>query len=321
MSAPSPSSSPSPLSFRSADLLLALVVVVVWGVNFVVMKWGLRSLTPFQLGALRYMCAAFPLVFFIKPPQVHWRWVVLFGLLQGVGQFGFLFTALKVGMTASLASVILQTQVFFTAVWTWVLLRDKPSRPLVLGMAIAALGLGCLLINELRSGGTGGTTLIGLALVLCAAVSWACSNVVVRLAQKENARYDPVGFITWSSLMPILPFIGLSAWLDGNARQWLDLQTWRNIPWLAWVSIAYLGWVATIVGYGLWTKLIQRYSANRVAPFSLCVPVIGLTTGMLVLGESVTGWQWAGAALVVMALVMVVWGGKWRAARRQSAAR
>ena len=318
MSAPSPSSSPS---FRSADLLLALVVVVVWGVNFVVMKWGLRSLTPFQLGALRYMCAAFPLVFFIKPPQVHWRWVVLFGLLQGVGQFGFLFTALKVGMTASLASVILQTQVFFTAVWTWVLLRDKPSRPLVLGMAIAALGLGCLLINELRSGGTGGTTLVGLALVLCAAVSWACSNVVVRLAQKENARYDPVGFITWSSLMPILPFIGLSAWLDGNARQWLDLQTWRNIPWLAWVSIAYLGWVATIVGYGLWTKLIQRYSANRVAPFSLCVPVIGLTTGMLVLGESVTGWQWAGAALVVMALVMVVWGGKWRAARRQSAAR
>ena len=318
MSAPSPSSSPS---FRSADLLLALVVVVVWGVNFVVMKWGLRSLTPFQLGALRYMCAAFPLVFFIKPPQVHWRWVVLFGLLQGVGQFGFLFTALKVGMTASLASVILQTQVFFTAVWTWVLLRDKPSRPLVLGMAIAALGLGCLLINELRSGGTGGTTLIGLALVLCAAVSWACSNVVVRLAQKENARYDPVGFITWSSLMPILPFIGLSAWLDGNARQWLDLQTWRNIPWLAWVSIAYLGWVATIVGYGLWTKLIQRYSANRVAPFSLCVPVIGLTTGMLVLGETVTGWQWAGAALVVMALVMVVWGGKWRAARRQSAAR
>ena len=318
MSAPSPSSSPS---FRSADLLLALVVVVVWGVNFVVMKWGLRSLTPFQLGALRYMCAAFPLVFFIKPPQVHWRWVVLFGLLQGVGQFGFLFTALKVGMTASLASVILQTQVFFTAVWTWVLLRDKPSRPLVLGMAIAALGLGCLLINELRSGGTGGTTLVGLALVLCAAVSWACSNVVVRLAQKENARYDPVGFITWSSLMPILPFIGLSAWLDGNARQWLDLQTWRNIPWLAWVSIAYLGWVATIVGYGLWTKLIQRYSANRVAPFSLCVPVIGLTTGMLVLGETVTGWQWAGAALVVMALVMVVWGGNWRAARRQSAAR
>ena len=180
----SPASSSPP--FRSTDLLLALVVVVVWGVNFVIMKWGLRSLTPFQLGAMRYLCAAFPLVLFIKPPKVHWRWVVLFGLLQGVGQFGFLFTALKVGMTASLASVILQTQVFLTAVWTWILLREKPGRPLVAGMGIAALGLGCLLINELRSNGTGGTSLLGLLLVVCAATSWACSNVVVRLAQKET---------------------------------------------------------------------------------------------------------------------------------------
>ena len=193
---------------------MAMVVVVVWGVNFVVMKWGLRSLTPFQLGALRYVCAAIPLVFFIKPPKVHWRWVVLFGLLQGVGQFGFLFTALKVGMTASLASVILQTQVFLTAVWTFVLLRDRPSRALVAGMGIAALGLGCLLMSELQSNGTGGTTVVGLLLVLCAATSWACSNVVVRLAQKENAQYDPLAFIAWSSLMPIVPFIALSFWFD-----------------------------------------------------------------------------------------------------------
>ena len=289
---------------------MAMVVVVVWGVNFVVMKWGLRSLTPFQLGALRYVCAAIPLVFFIKPPKVHWRWVVLFGLLQGVGQFGFLFTALKVGMTASLASVILQTQVFLTAVWTFVLLRDRPSRALVAGMGIAALGLGCLLMSELQSNGTGGTTVVGLLLVLCAATSWACSNVVVRLAQKENAQYDPVAFIAWSSLMPIVPFIALSFWFDTDTDKWLHLSTWQQLPWLAWASIAYLGWVATIVGYGLWTKLIQRYSANRVAPFSLCVPVIGLSTGMLVLGETVTSWQWAGAALVVMALVVVVWGGK-----------
>ncbi|MDR0260218.1 MAG: EamA family transporter [Comamonas sp.] len=312
------SASSSPVPFRPTDLALALVVVVVWGINFVIMKWGLQSLTPFELGALRYLCAAFPLVLFIKPPRVHWRWVVLFGLLQGVGQFGFLFTALKVGMTASLASVVLQTQVFLTAVWTWVLLRERPGRPLVAGMGIAALGLACLLINELRSNGAGGTTLAGLLLVLCAATSWACSNVVVRLAQKENASYDPVSFIAWGSLMPIIPFIGLSAWLDdGSVGKWLHAETWLQIPWLAWASIAYLGWVATIVGYGLWTKLIQRYSANRVAPFSLCVPVIGLTTGMLVLGETVTGWQWAGAVCVVLALVVVVWGGRWlQAARR-----
>lgn len=313
--------SPSPI--RSIDLLSALLVVLLWGVNFVVMKWGLRSFTPFQLGAVRYLWAAVPLVVFVRPPRVAWRYVAAFGLLQGVGQFGFLFTALKVGMTASLASVILQTQVFFTALWTLVLLHERPGRPLLAGMGMAALGLVCFAMNELQTGsGTGAntsTSLLGLLLVLCAAASWACSNVVVRLAQQQSAAYDPLAFIAWSSLMPILPFIALSALLDDDAARWLHADTWRSVPWLSWASVAYLGWVATIVGYGLWTRLIQRYSANRIAPFSLCVPVVGLTTGMLALGEPVTHWQWAGSALVVAALVAVVWGGKMAARSSASA--
>ena len=89
---------------RARDLLAALVVVVLWGINFVAMKWGLRSFSPFQLGAARYLCAALPLVLLVRPPRMHWRWVLLFGLFQGVGQFGFLFVGLKVGMTAGLAS-------------------------------------------------------------------------------------------------------------------------------------------------------------------------------------------------------------------------
>ncbi|GAB2487127.1 O-acetylserine/cysteine exporter [Comamonas humi] len=302
--------SASPPSLRPLDLLSALLVVLLWGVNFVAMKWGLRSFTPFQLGAVRYLWAAVPLVFFVRPPRVAWRHVLAFGLLQGVGQFGFLFTALQVGMTASLASVILQTQVFFTALWTLVLLHERPGRPLFAGMAMAALGLVCFALNELQAHGSGDTSLLGLLLVLGGAASWACSNVVVRLAQRQNASYDPLAFIAWSSLVPIVPFVLLSALVDGDAARWLQADTWRAVPWLSWASVAYLGWVATIIGYGLWTRLIQRYSANRIAPFSLCVPVVGLTTGMLVLGEPVTRWQWAGSALVVAALVVVVWGGK-----------
>ena len=313
------SSSAPPL--RRLDLLSALLVVLLWGVNFVAMKWGLRSFTPLQLGAVRYLWAAVPLVLFVRPPRVAWRYVLAFGLLQGVGQFGFLFTALKVGMTASLASVILQTQVFFTALWTLALLRERPGRPLLAGMGMAALGLACFAMNELQSapGSDTGTSLPGLLLVLCAAASWACSNVVVRLAQRHNAAYDPLAFIAWSSLVPILPFIALSALLDGDAARWLHADAWRAVPLLSWASVGYLGWVATIIGYGLWTRLIQRYSANRIAPFSLCVPVVGLTAGMLVLGEPVTRWQWAGSALVVAALVVVVWGGKIGARASQGA--
>ena len=134
---------PATSPLRARDLLAALVVVILWGVNFVAMKWGLRSFSPFQLGAARYLCAALPLVLLVRPPRMHWRWVLLFGLFQGVGQFGFLFMGLKVGMTAGLASVLLQTQVFFTALLGFALLRERPGLPLRVGMGLAALGLVC----------------------------------------------------------------------------------------------------------------------------------------------------------------------------------
>ena len=131
------------------DLTAALIVVVLWGVNFVVMKFALRDFTPLQLGAARYVFAVLPLALFIRPPPIPWKWLVLYGLCQGLGQFGFLFLALQVGMTAALASVILQTQVFFTALFGFVLLKERASRPLQVGMGLAMLGLSCFAINYL----------------------------------------------------------------------------------------------------------------------------------------------------------------------------
>ena len=292
------------------DLFSALAVVVIWGLNFIAMKWGLLHFTPFQLGAVRYAFAALPMVLLVRAPRLHWRWVLLFGLFQGVGQFSFGVFALKLGMTAALASVLMQTQVFFTALFAFAALRETPNRPLLLGMGLAAIGLACFGMNFVgpQTGGAGGATLIGIVLTLCAAASWSESNIISRLALKAATGYDPLSFVVWSSLVPILPFAALSALTDANASQWLHLQTWAALPAVAWGSVAYLGWAATIVGYGLWTRLLTRYPANRVAPFSLGVPVVGLASGLLVLGEVVTAWQWAGTACVVAALGCVALG-------------
>ncbi len=299
---------------RARDLLAALVVVVLWGLNFVVMKWGLRSFSPFQLGVARYVCAALPLVLLVRPPRVHWRWVLLFGLFQGVGQFGFLFVGLKVGMTAGLASVLLQTQVFFTALFGFAVLDERPGVPLRWGMVLAALGLACFAMNSIGPiSGAAATTLVGLLLTLCGAAMWAASNIVARLAQQHSPGYDPLAFVIWSSLVPVLPFVALTAVFDPDAARWLKWQTFTAVPWSAWAAVAYLGWAATITGYALWTQLLQRYPANRVAPFSLAVPLVGLSAGMLLLGEGVAPWQWAGIALVVAALGCVVLGPRFSA--------
>ncbi|MBA5690224.1 EamA family transporter [Rugamonas apoptosis] len=299
------SSNHLPLSGR--DLLAALCVVLIWGTNFIAMKVGLRFLTPFQLGAGRYLFAVLPLILFIRPPRLPARWVVLYGLCQGVGQFGLLFLSLKVGMSAALASVLLQTQVFFTAFFGFVLLGERASRPLQGGLLLAALGLACFGANYLAPGHSGATTAGGFALCLAAAAMWAASNIVVRRAQQATPQFDVMAFMVWSSTVPVLPFVALSLAFDDPATRW----QWLAAPAGVWVSLAYLGWMATVLGYAMWTGLLKRHPVNRVAPFSLGVPVVGISAGMLVLGDQISGWQWAGTALIVTALVCVMFGGRW----------
>jgi O-acetylserine/cysteine efflux transporter len=287
------------------DLTAALAIVFIWGMNFVAMKFALRDFTPFQLGAARYVFAALPLVLFIRPPRLHWKWVLMFGLLQGVGQFGFLFSAIKVGMTAALASVLMQTQVFFTAIFAYLLLHERANRPLQIGMLLAALGLACFSLNYISpQSGTSATTMWGFILNLCAAAMWAASNIVARKAQQASADFDPLSFVVWSSVVPVLPFIAMTSMFDASTERW----SFDAVRMTSWLAVAYLGWVATVLAYGMWTGLLKRHPANRVAPFSLGVPVVGLAAGMLWLGEAITAWQWAGIALVVAALGWVMFG-------------
>ncbi|MEO7494182.1 MAG: EamA family transporter [Massilia sp.] len=294
-----------PHPFTRRDYAAALGVILIWGTNFVAMKFALADLTPFQLGAGRYLFAILPLLLVVRPPQLAWKWVVLYGLFQGIGQFGLLFFSLRVGMSAALASVVLQTQVFFTALFGVLVLREHVSRALAVGLLLAALGLSCFGANYLGPGASAGATnAAGFALCLAAAAMWAASNIVVRRAQQSTPHFEVLPFMVWSSLVPILPFVALSLAFDPAASH----HPWRAASWRTWCSLAYLGWFATVAGYAMWTGLLKRHPVNRVAPFSLGVPLVGIAAGMLMLGDVITRWQWAGIGLIVAALMSVMFG-------------
>ncbi len=290
------------------DYAAALCVVLVWGTNFVAMKLGLRELTPFQLGAGRYLFAFLPLALFVRPPRLAARWVLLYGLFQGVGQFGLLFLALRAGMSASLAAVMLQMQVFFTALFGFALLGERVESRLKAAMAIAALGLACLGVDVLGHGASE-LPLAGFLLTVASAAMWAASNIVVRRARQAAPAFEVLPFMVWTSLVPIVPFVLLSLAFDPAETRW----DWRALSLTGWASLAYLGWFATILGYALWTGLLKRHPANRVAPFSLAVPPVGIAAGMLALGDVITPWQWAGIVLIVLSLALVVFKPRLRA--------
>lgn len=297
------------------DTLTALVVVVLWGINFVPMKYGLEVLNAFELGVGRYFFACFPLIFFIRFPSVRVRLVVASALLQGIGQFSLLFMSLEVGMTASLASVLLQTQVFFTALWSFLIFKHKPSGVLWLSMGAAAIGLSFFAVSALQADAIKALTLSGLILILGAAAMWGAANLVSQQAQIESPDYNALSFIVWTSVIACLVYILLVAVFGEHSGRWLQLSTWQNLSRKTWLSVMYLGWASSMIGYVLWTVLLKRHPANKVAPFSLGVPVIGLATGLIWLKEPINLWQWVGSGFIGVSLFLVVFGPRWMVRR------
>ncbi len=280
------------------DLLLALLVIVVWGMNFVVIKVGLHGMPPMLMGALRFMLAAFPAILFVRRPQVPLRWMLAYGMTISVGQFAFLFYAMYVGMPAGLASLVLQSQAFFTLFFAALFLGERLRGSNLFGLLVAASGL---VLIGLQGGQA--MTLAGFALTIAAASMWALGNVVTRKLGKVNL----VGLVVWGSLIPPLPFLALSLWLEGPE---LISQSLRTFSLDSLLVLAYLAFGATILGYGLWSRLLSRYPASQVAPFSLLVPVVGISSSALLLGERLGGLQMVGAALVMAGLLINVWGGR-----------
>ncbi len=284
---------------RSSHLALVLLVILVWGVNFAIIKVGLNGVPPMLLGSLRFILAAFPALLFLRPPKVPLRLYLAFGLTMSVGQFAFLFSAIHVGMPSGLASLVLQSQSFFTLLLTVLWLREKWRANQLAGLLLAAGGL--MLIGSAHGASM---PLLGFLLTIAAAAMWACGNIVSRAV----GRYGPMNqlaFVVWASLVPPLPMFALSWVMEGPAAIGSALQ---HMSLQSFAAVAYIAWASTLFGYAVWNFLIARYSVNRVAPFTLLVPLVGLTTGWLVFGEALQAIHFIGAALLMVGLIVNLFG-------------
>lgn len=286
------------------DLAAAVVVVLIWGLNFIFIRQGLDEFTPFQLGAGRFALTVFPLILWVARPRIPIRDLVLYSMFQGFGQFVLLFMALSVGMSTALASVIAQVQPFFTAVFAAIVLGERWSRSLRVGFVIAAAGLTCFMLEAVSAVPGQSVTLAGIVLSLAAAAAWAASNIVVRRLAASGVRYDALGLVVWGAAVSSPCFVLASLLFDDPASH----ANWLHASMAGWIAIVFQAWGATLIGYGLWTVLLKRYPASRVGPFSMGVPVIGVVAGMVWLGESVTPLQWLGTALILLALGAVFAG-------------
>lgn len=284
------------------DGLLALLVVIVWGLNFVVIKVGLHNMSPMLLAGLRFLLVAFPAIFFVARPKVPFRLLLGYGLTISFGQFAFLFCAIKFGMPAGLASLVLQAQAFFTIILGAFVFGERLQGKQLAGITLAVFGV--LVLVEASLTGEH-VALLGFMLTLAAGLSWACGNIFNKLIMQHEARPAVMSLVVWSALIPVLPFMAASLMFDGPA---VVARSLAEIDLITVLSLVYLAFVATIVGYGIWGTLLGRYETWRVAPLSLLVPVVGLASAALLLGETLSALQFLGAVLIMAGLYINVFG-------------
>lgn len=287
---------PAAMALSGRDILLALTVIVIWGFNFVVIKVGVGEIPPLLLTGLRFAFAALPAVFFLPRPRTSIGILVAFGLVLGVIKFGLLFVGMKLGMAAGLSSLVLQGQAAFTMVLAWLLLGEKPGGWQIAGALVAFAGIALLALSRDLSGG-----LLPFLMVVAAAAAWGCANIIT----KKAGRIDMLAFIVWASLVPPLPLLALSLWLEGGDA---IITAIRGLSWAGAGAVLYLAYPVTLFGFAIWNGLLSRNPASAIAPFSLLVPVVGLVSGAVVLGEELSLSVVIGAAVVIGGLCMGVFG-------------
>lgn len=274
--------------------LLALAVVAVWGTNFVVIRLALDQFPPFLLAGLRFTLAAVPGVFFLPRPRVKWSNLAAYGLLIGAGQFGLLFFAMDGRISPGLASLVIQTQVFFTIFLSMARIGERLRVFQIVACLLAVAGIGVIMRHV-----SGGTTLFGLLLVLLAASSWAIGNIVARESGARNA----LAYVVWSSLFAAPPLLLVALLREGPAAILHSVTYATPAGWLAvvWQSVGN-SWF----GYGSWAFLLARYPSATVSPMALLVPVFGMAASVFWLGEPMPAWKLGAAGLVFAGLAISV---------------
>jgi O-acetylserine/cysteine efflux transporter len=286
------------------DIFIALGVVTIWGVNFVAIKIGLQDVPPLLLTALRFLFSALPLVFFVKWPTTATGLVLAYGMFQFAFQFALLFTGIKLGLPAGLASLVMQLQAFFTIGLAVLMLGERPKGVQLMGALIAMCGMALVAMHL-----EGKATVAGFVLAVLGSVCWAVANILTKRMGQVNA----LSLVVWGTLVAAPPLL-LASWIVEGGSAWRLAA--HNFSGKTLATLLFQAYPSTLLGFGMWSMLMRKYPTATIAPFSLLVPVAGMLSAAIVLGEPLQWWKVVAGMLVLGGLALNQFGGRiWAMAR------
>jgi len=276
------------------DSLLAVLVMVIWGVNFLAIEWGLRDVPPLLFAALRFGAVLVPAIFLVARPQVSWWTLAGIGLFMSAGQFGFVYAAMEAGLPPGIAALVLQAQVVFTIVIAAGVLRELPTPVQALGIVVAACGLATV-----AAGRGGEVTVTALLLCLAGAFSWAIGNVIARAAKAPGG----LGITVWSALFVPVPLLAVSLLVEGPGRV---SDALGGLGWEAIASTVFTAGVSSLLGYGIFNSLLARNPAHLVVPWVLVVPPVAMVAAWIAFGDRPNTAELTGGAVMLLGVLVAL---------------
>lgn len=273
-----------------SHVFVALLVVLIWGINFIFVKLGLDEISPLLLCALRFLLASVPAILFIRPPKVQFRIIAAYGLVMFALQFALLFLGMQVGMTPGMASLLMQVQVFFSMFFAALLLGEHPSIGQVVGALISFSGIGLVAMHF-----DANVSFLGFVLIMAAAATWGIGNLITKQMKGSNQ----IAVIVWGSFIACFPMFILALLFEGPSS---FVATYEHISWKGAGALAYIVYISTWIGYGAWNWLVSRYPVGVVVPFTLLVPVVGIVGSIFILNEPFQLWKLVAGLLVISGL-------------------
>ena len=281
---------------KPQHVVLAVLITAIWGINFSVIKLGLATVDPLILAGIRFSLCALPAIFFIRKPDVAWRYIIGYGLVFGIGLWGVVNLGIKAGLSAGIASLVLQFSAFFTILLGGLVFKEALTRFQVLGMLVALAGLLCIITIS-----DGSVTLPGVLLVLLGAGAWSVANVINKKAKTK----DVFAFLVWSSAFAPIPLFVLDYAVNGSAGYTALVH---QVDSTAILSILFQVYPNTLFAYWIWNSLLKTYPVSTVAPLSLLVPIFGMLGSVLVFKVSVPTSKVLAVVLIVLGLAVGLYG-------------
>ena len=260
---------------KKNDLILGILIMVVWGLNFSVIKLGVNEIDPLLLTALRFTLATLPAIFFVKKPDVSWWYLIVYGWLFAIGIWGMATWSIQAGLSAGMASVLLQMNVVFGLFLGYFLLKESLPINKIIGSGLA---LGGLLLSLTVTDGS--VTQLGLMLILLAAISWSLASITVKKAGTKQV----FAFSLWAMAFAPIPLF-LIVYFQSGSDAFVQLSTQFNERVI--FSVLFQAYPVTLLGYWIWNRLLVTYPLTTVAPLTLLVPIFGLLGGVLFYQEEV----------------------------------